>query len=209
MLSVFFLFFVVHLFYGQGSKYTGEYIKSPAIQHAHKNNIVIEGLEFTNSNPSLFGGRAISLWKCENVIIRNCKFTNVAWEAAILVENGLNVTITDCVFENVYQALRVEKSRGNVKFENNEVKNFENLPGNTHTIDVIGVYHSNGTPDSPIMIKGNWIRGGGPLLNSGGIILGDVGGSYQIAEDNILVDPGQYGIQIAGGHNMTLRNNKV
>lgn len=239
MLSVFFLFFVVHLFYGQGSKYTGEYIKSPAIQHARKNNIVIEGLEFTNSNPSLFGGRAISLWKCENVIIRNCKFTNVAWEAAILVENGLNVTITDCVFENVYQALRVEKSRGNVKFENNEVKNlvkglhngnggggvqiaesngpgysvssnvFENLPGNTHTIDVIGVYHSNGTPDSPIMIKGNWIRGGGPLLNSGGIILGDVGGSYQIAEDNILVDPGQYGIQIAGGHNMTLRNNKV
>lgn len=238
-LSILLLCLATHLSYGQGSRYTGNYIKSSPIQHAHKNNIVIEGLEFTNSNPSLFGGRAISLWKCENVIIRNCKFTNVAWETAILVENGLNVTITDCVFENVYQAVRVPSGRGNIKFENNEVRNlvkglhngnggggvqlvesngpgysinynvFESLPENTYTIDVIGIYRSNGTPESPITIKGNWIRGGGPLLNSGGILLGDIGGSYQIAEDNILVNPGQYGIAIAGGHNMTLRNNKV
>ena len=123
VLSILLLCLATHLSYGQGSRYTGNYIKSSPIQHAHKNNIVIEGLEFTNSNPSLFGGRAISLWKCENVIIRNCKFTNVAWETAILVENGLNVTITDCVFENVYQAVRVPSGRGNIKFENNEVRN--------------------------------------------------------------------------------------
>jgi hypothetical protein len=39
--------------------------------------------------------------------------------------------------------------------------------------------------------------------------LGDQNGSYQVAEDNILVNPGQYGLQIGGGHHNVLRNNKV
>lgn len=71
------------------------------------------------------------------------------------------------------------------------------------------MYASNGTANSPIMIAGNWIRGGGPSQTSGGIMLGDSGGSYQVAENNILVNPGQYGISISGGHDLILRNNKA
>ena len=40
-------------------------------------------------------------------------------------------------------------------------------------------------------------------------MLGDGGGSYQVAEGNDLVDPGQYGIAVASGDHMTIRNNRV
>ena len=36
-----------------------------------------------------------------------------------------------------------------------------------------------------------------------------MGGSGQVIEDNILVNPGQYGIGIAGGANMIVRRNKI
>ncbi|NLD23444.1 MAG: hypothetical protein GX670_04350, partial [Bacteroidales bacterium] len=85
----------------------------------------------------------------------------------------------------------------------------ENVFGESSPEDIINIYQSHGIKQSPIVIKSNWLRGGGPSLSGGGILLGDLGGSYQIAEDNILVDPGQYGIGIGGGNNMTLRNNKV
>ena len=38
---------------------------------------------------------------------------------------------------------------------------------------------------------------------------GDYGGSYIIVDNNTLVDPGQYGIAIAGGNNITIINNKI
>ena len=40
-------------------------------------------------------------------------------------------------------------------------------------------------------------------------MLGDYGGSYQYAADNILVDPGQYGIAICGGNNNSIVNNLI
>ena len=40
-------------------------------------------------------------------------------------------------------------------------------------------------------------------------MLGDQGGSYVIAQDNILVNPGQYGIAVASGTNIQVLNNKV
>jgi hypothetical protein len=40
-------------------------------------------------------------------------------------------------------------------------------------------------------------------------MLGDDGGSYQLAKGNILVDLGQYGIGVASGNNMTVADNLV
>jgi hypothetical protein len=85
----------------------------------------------------------------------------------------------------------------------------ENLPGHSNPEDAISLFKSNGTAAEPIMVVGNWIRGGGPSLSGGGIILGDYGGSYINVEDNILVDPGQYGIAITAGNNLTIKNNKI
>lgn len=86
---------------------------------------------------------------------------------------------------------------------------FENILGQSYPEDAISMYKSNGTAASPIIISGNWIRGGGPSKTGGGINLGDNGGSYLTASNNILVNPGQYGIQISGGSFNSLNNNTV
>ena len=38
---------------------------------------------------------------------------------------------------------------------------------------------------------------------------GDSGGAYIVVKDNILIDPGQYGIAIAGGHHIQILDNKI
>jgi len=228
------------LLFSQGSNYSGPYEKSPPLVYTRQQNIVIEGLEFTNKDLSVSDGRCITLWNCENVIIKNCKFKDVLMKTAIYAENSTNVTIINCVFENIQVGLLAGNCNGGIKFEENDIKNIvgdlydgsrfsqavqfnqcngpgnsisynviENIPGESSPEDIINIFHSNGTAESPIIIRGNWIRGGGPSGSGGGILIGDWGGSYQIAEDNILVDPGQYGMGIAGGHDMTLRNNKI
>ena len=221
--------------FGQGSRYTGTYKKSGRIEYVDKSNIVIEGLEFENSID-----RSITLWSCNNITIKNCKFKNSKNEWAILAENSTNIHVIDCSFENVYAGFKAVRCKGNVKFEYNDVKNvvgnlyggsanlqavqfntctgadnsisfnsIENIEGESSPDDNINVFYSSGTPESPIRVANNWIRGGGPSASGGGILLGDWGGSYQIAENNIVVNPGQYGMGIAGGNNMTLRNNKI
>ncbi len=84
-----------------------------------------------------------------------------------------------------------------------------NILGKSHPEDVINVYKSSGTAEDPIQIVGNKIRGGGPSDSGGGIMTGDGGGAYIVVKDNILVDPGQYGIAIAGGHHIQILDNKV
>ena len=229
------LLMVSSLTYAQGSRYTGTFKKSEPLEYKYQKNIVIEGLEFSSAN-----GRAITLWGCENVIIKNCKFKDVNIKMAIYSEKGSNILVTDCSFENVHQAFVASGGTGNIRFEYNDVKNvlgtlrggtaqsqavqyrisngpgnsisynvIENIEGKSSPDDNINVFNSSGTPESPIRVANNWIRGGGPSLSGGGILLGDWGGSHQIAENNIIVNSGGYGMGIAGGNNMTLRNNKI
>lgn len=75
--------------------------------------------------------------------------------------------------------------------------------------DKISMYHSNGTAEDPMLIRYNRIRGGGGSMSGGGILVGDTWGAYTTVESNILVNAGQYGIGIAGGHHNRLINNLV
>lgn len=75
--------------------------------------------------------------------------------------------------------------------------------------DHINMFSSQGTPASPIRYAYNKIRGGGPSQSGGGMLAGDNDGAYFIMESNILIDPGQYGIAVAGGHDVQMLNNKV
>lgn len=223
---LFCLLMVTSLTYSQGSRYAGTYTKSAPIVLANKSNIVIEGLEL----------EYIDLRNCQNITIKNCKLGPTA-KKAIYLYNSTNITVVDCSFDKVQTGLLASTS-SNIKFDHNDVKNIqgetgnestqmvqfiyvngtgnsvsynvsENIPGQSSIEDHISMFGSNGTPESPIMISGNWIRGGGPSTTGGGINLGDSGGSYIIAENNILVNPGGYGIGISGGKNLTLRNNKI
>ena len=230
-----YLLLVPSIGFSQGSRYTGSYKKAASVEYVNKKNLVIEGLEFSDANR-----RTLTLWSCENITIRNCKFKDVNMAVAIYAENSANIVVTDCTFENVQTGFIAQNGKGGIKFEHNTIKNIignlrggspfaqmvqfmrssgpnnsvsynvvENLTGKSSSEDIINMFSSNGTANSPIRIVGNWLRGGGPSSSSGGILLGDHGGSYQIAENNILVNPGQYGMAIGGGNNMTIRNNKI
>lgn len=76
--------------------------------------------------------------------------------------------------------------------------------------DIINFYKSNGTSASYILAHDNNVRGGSS--NSGGyagLILGDVGGSYQNGYNNKFVKSGAEGAQIQGGTFITLNNNQM
>ncbi len=60
-----------------------------------------------------------------------------------------------------------------------------------------------------MQIKDNKIYGGSPNESACGMVLGDQNGSYQLAENNIFFNPGSCGFGIAGGNNITARNNLV
>src|SRR4029078_11830812 len=82
-----------------------------------------------------------------------------------------------------------------------------NEPGRSNPEDGISLYQSYGEAGSPIVVRDKLLVGGGPSRSGAGIMLGDYGGSYQIAERNILVDPGQYGIAVSSGSHMSIIDN--
>ncbi len=213
-----------------GTAYCGPYNTSEPIVLNDIHDTTITGLEITNPD-----GHCIRLNNCTNITIENC-FLRDASGNGVNVENSSNITVTNCSMESIATGVYVQGQSSQIQVlyntcvnvngpfprgqltqfngvsgENNKI-NYnvaENFLGESYPEDIINVYKSNGTADSPIEIKGNWIRGGGPSSSGGGILVGDNGGSYTTVEDNILVNPGQYGLAIAGGENMKLLNNTV
>lgn len=169
-----------------------------------------------------------------NVIVRNVSVSGVG-ESGIYVLGSSSVSITENKIENAISGITAVSSSG-IKVSCNTVENVRgpipsgqfvqfndvqgpdnqiscnvgrNLPGRGQPEDAISTYKSSGTPASPILVERNLIVGGGPSLSGGGIMLGDDGGSHIVARSNILVDPGQYGIAVASGDNMSILDNLV
>ena len=216
--------------FGQGSKYTGTYKNSSTILWNGLSGKTITGLSFENSTVY-----PIELINCSNITIENCHFENLKL-VGIHLYNCNNITITNCTFDSVSSGVNACSCTGGIKFEYNDVQNvigpmprgqmiqFDEVNGAGNSIsynvcenelgkslpeDAISLYKSNGLATDPIKIIGNWIHGGGPSNSGGGIMTGDNGGSYVVVQDNILVNPGQYGIAVASGHDITIQNNKV
>jgi parallel beta-helix repeat protein len=85
----------------------------------------------------------------------------------------------------------------------------QNVLGESYVVEAINLYDTWGEPNDWIQVIGNKIQGGGPSGSSGAILLGDAGGAYQTARDNIIVDPGQQGIGVGGGHDISVLNNQI
>ena len=230
--SVLILVFIVMfqcLTFSQGSKYNGSYNDSSPIVLDGVNNQTINKLRITNP-----GGHCIKLSNCSNITIQNCKLGPSKGEGVFL-SNCTNITVTNCSMESVESGVVADVGSG-IKVINNDVKNVqgpmprgqmvqfgnvsgtgnsisynvvENILGQSYPEDEISLYMSNGTASDPIQVVGNWIRGGGPSTSGGGIMTGDMGGSNVLVQDNILVNPGQYGITISSGTNITIKNNKI
>jgi len=74
--------------------------------------------------------------------------------------------------------------------------------------DIYNYYKTNGIVSSWAQAIGNQVQGGSTLIDGkAGLILGDVGGSYQIGTDNKFVNSGAAGAQVQGGHDIILRRN--
>ena len=198
---------------------------SQSLSLTSQHDLVISGLSFT----------AISLLACNNITIKNCMIgQNTA--GGIILNQCSNIRIDSCyiysVSTGVYaadcQTISVTNCQAKnmigpfpkgqfVQFKNvsegsgNRIcfNKIENILGESYTEDAISVFQSNGLASDPILVESNWIRGGGPSSSGGGIMLGDQGGSYEVAKNNFLVDPGQYGMAVSGGSDMAIVNNTI
>jgi outer membrane biosynthesis protein TonB len=148
---------------------------------------------------------------CTNIKIDSCYISNVS--TGVYALDSKSISVTNCQAKNMQGPY---PKGAFVQFDNVSgpgcrvsFNKFENVLGQSYPEDAISMYKSNGLSNDPITIEGNWIRGGGPSPTGGGIMLGDNGGSNITAKNNILVDPGQYGMAVSGGTNMTVINNTI
>jgi len=213
-----------------GTGNTGSYTPSSPISLSGQSGQTISGKFIGN-----ISGVAINLSNCHDMIITGMKISHTVGSGIVLT-NCYNITITHCEIDSVKSGLYAQNCTGGIVFNYNDAKNMQgpfpqaqmaqfdhcsgagnsvsyntcdNVPGYSHPEDIINMWMSTGTASSPIQINGNKIRGGGPSTSGGGIIMGDGGGGYQVAKNNILVDPGQYGMSIAGGSNNIIDGNVI
>jgi len=207
------------------------YKSSSPISYYSKSNITISGLSISG------GTNGIALYNCSNVHITNCKVANTS-SFGIMLNNCTNITVDYCYVTNAKSGVHVYKG-STIKVNNNQFYNmngpfpdgcfvqFCNLTsgGNQinynkcqddawhgHPQDGISLYQCNGKLGDSIQVIGNWIRGGQVQFDSGGaagVVLGDVGGSYQVARNNIVVNSGYVGMQVVGGNNIKMDHNTI
>lgn len=160
-------------------------------------------------------GNGINLLGVHDIKIDHNSFDDVA--SGLYVQSG---STNNIVFDHNYMTrIRGPGPRGQmVQFNGvhgsgNEIScnvSDQAIPGYlAGPEDHVNMFSSSGTAASPILIRYNKIRGGGPSNSGGGILGGDLDGAYITVDTNILVDPGQYGISVAGGHDIKLLNNKI
>lgn len=177
-------------------------------------NVNITNCKFINT--TAYG---IVLSNCKNVNITGCFFDNVAFGVNVLGGSTINVSnnqflnINGNNAKNIYgHAVQFNQVNGSGNRVNgNRIENINGVAQNPH--DILNIFNSNGVSGDNIQVNGNLIRGGQyaslGLGGAAGIVLGDLGGSYQEAKNNILVNPGFCGMDAAGGTHILMDNNQI
>jgi len=208
------------------------YTSASPISYNSKSNITISGLMISG------GSNGIALYNCNNVIIQNCVIMNSSG-FGIMLNNCKNVYVQNCLITNVKSGVHVYQGSGIVVNSNQFLNmngpfpdgcfvqfasvtgagnrimynRCENVVGVAqHPQDGISLYKSSGVQGDSIMVFGNWLRGGQVQFDSGGaagIVLGDLGGSYQVARQNYVLNSGYVGMQVVGGSNIKMDHNYI
>jgi hypothetical protein len=208
------------------------YLTSLPVTYKGKSNFTISGLSITG------GTYCIYLDNCSNVTIDGCRLANAAKYEVYMTDNCRNITMTNCFVTGGISGVHAENSV-TVKVNNNQFLNMngpypggnyvqfvnisgggsqinynhcEDIPGVGKPEDGLSVYKSNGLPGDSIQVIGNYIRGGQYYNTSGGgagIVLGDQGGSYQVARYNVVVNGGFVGMQVQGGTHIKMDHNTI
>jgi hypothetical protein len=180
----------------------------------------VSNVHITNCKIINGAGFGINLNNCSNVTIDNTFISNIGF--GIYAQNSVTVKVNGNQMLNI-NGINTSSLGHAVQFNNvtgsgNQINNnrIENIAGvAVHPHDLINLYKSYGLPGDSIQVIGNWIRGGQMSLwpNSGsgaaGIVIGDLGGDYQVCRNNILVTPGYVGIQAQGGNHIMVDHNIV
>ena len=180
------------------------------------NNIEFNNMTFSNiaGNKSGFNDfGAIHFDNTKNVIVQNSYFNNVSYSIRFRFSDGpLKVLNNEALNTGVgfFQCNDCEGS--GIKINNNSLEHSSQY-GNDKLEDFINIFNSKGTVNSPIEVNNNRARtnstGSGVSAFGSMIILGDFGREYQEAKNNIGVNPGQVGIGVASGKNITVDNNRM
>lgn len=196
------------------------------------NFITINNLVFQNTK---YGPGIICLTSgVHDITINNCYINNgiIGVNGLSCGSAGVaNIKILNCWFANITD---VDNGAGSFKYGNGNHIQLNTCSGsgieiaynNCYTVitigssltpfvgDIISLYKCNGTSGSLILVHDNNIRGGGsstPASPGGGgkagIVLGDVGGSYQYAYNNIICNGGASSILVQGGTFINMSNN--
>lgn len=196
--------------------FTGK--KTNAISIKNVNGITIDSCYFENiDQPS------IRLENCRNIKIKNVAFDNV--NSGIYMLNCSGFQIEDFSAKNIYrkfdgngerinqfgQVVQGDKCYQDINDIYSYVKNgaFLHERGSNNVEDQINFYKYNGIKEMPLIIEGNWARGGGDSPTGTFILVGDFGSSWIVVRDNKGVNTGQVGIGVAGGNNITVEGNEI
>lgn len=171
-------------------------------------DVVIENRTFKDLGPDV---EAIRIEDCDRVTIRNNDFARVA--QAITVTDSTDIRVEWNRYEDILGPhARVGLNRANfVQFDQvhgGYIGHNKGRGGDTE--DIVSLHASGGTAAEPLLVEGNHFEGTDWTSESGsGIALGDSGSDHAIARGNVLLDPGQVGIFIAGGTNNAILDNVV
>lgn len=172
------------------------------------NDVVIENRTFKDLGPDV---EAIHLENCHRVTIRDNDFARVA--QAITAVNSTDIRVEwNRYLDILGPHPRVGLHRANFvqfdKVHGGYIGNNKGRGGDTE--DIVNLHASDGTPTEPLYVEDNHFEGTNWTSASGsGIALGDGGSAHTIARNNILLNPGQVGIFIAGGTDNAILNNVV
>lgn len=173
--------------------------------------VEVHHLEFENIAPSKEGEShgAVVFNNCEDIDVSDSYFEDVA--AGVLLTNcdgPLTVTGNEAMNpgRNFFQC---DKCHGaGIRVNDNSMDHTTGY-GNAVLEDWISIYDSEGTSGDYIQVNHNRARGHSGSGSGSFVMLGDHGGKYQEAVDNIGVNPGQVGIGAHGGEHIYVSNNKM
>lgn len=184
-------------------------VSGPIWKEGGCDDIVIEGLTFKDLGPDV---EAIHLKGCNNVTIRANDFARVA--QAITVEESKNVRIEwNRYLDIIGPHARVPGlNRANFaqldKVTGGFISHNKGKGGDTE--DIVSLFRTGGTHEAPFVVEYNHFQGVDWVSRSGsGIALGDSTSSHSVARYNILLNPGQAGIFIAGGTDHQIIGNTI
>jgi parallel beta-helix repeat protein len=169
----------------------------------------------TNNSVKNTKSQAIKAQGLSNVLIQNNTLTAV--QSGVYVAAASGVTVEKNNLSHIQGTPRANFVQfNNVSGGANKIAcniGYQDDYGTKNSLDsiedTISLYRSNGTASQPILVVGNKVKGGGPSSTGSGIMLGDSGGSYIVARDNVVVNPAGGGIMVSGGTQISVENNKV